>query len=437
MTSAATLTRETFKTSRLLEYFSEKELMLQTGHEPKRWPEVVAKELIDNSLDACEEADVLPEIEVTVTENTISVQDNGPGIPPSVIEDILDFSVRASSKDAYVSPTRGAQGNALKTVMAIPYVLSGCERGEVAITTQGQRHRVTVTVDRIAQRPVIEHEIEDGVVRNGTQVTVAWPNSACSDLAEANSQILQTVEIYALLNPHSNFAIPGERFERTTTTCPKWVASAPTSAHWYTADQLRGLMAAYISHERDGGRGRTVREFISEFRGLSSTAKQKAILARSGVAGVHLSDLVADGDVDQAAVEALLNAMRSESRPVKPRSLGVLGELHLTTWLNHAGAETVRYQKSADVDEETGLPFVVETAFGVRSDDDGLRLVTGINWAPTLVDPFRDLNKYGLSLGRLLGQLHISRDDPVTFVLHLACPHLNYTDRGKSSLEAL
>ena len=98
---------------------------------------------------------------------------------------------------------------------------------------------------------------------------------------------------------------------------------------------------------------------------------------------------------------------------------------------------TVRYQKSADVDEETGLPFVVETAFGVRSDDDGLRLVTGINWAPTLVDPFRDLNKYGLSLGRLLGQLHISRDDPVTFVLHLACPHLNYTDRGKSSLEAL
>ena len=95
------------------------------------------------------------------------------------------------------------------------------------------------------------------------------------------------------------------------------------------------------------------------------------------------------------------------------------------------------YKKTAAVDDETGLPFLVETAFGVRSDDDGLRLVTGINWAPTLVDPFRALNAYGLGLGRLLGQLHISGDDPVTFVLHLACPHLNYTDRGKSSLEAL
>lgn len=182
MTSAATLTRETFKTSRLLEYFSEKELTLQTGHEPERWPEVVAKELIDNSLDACEEADVLPEIAVTVTENTISVQDNGPGLPPGVIEDILDFSVRASSKDAYISPTRGVQGNALKTVMAIPYVLSGCQRGEVAVTSQGQRHRIFVTVDRIAQRPEIQHQVEDDVVRNGTEITVTWPDSAYAQI---------------------------------------------------------------------------------------------------------------------------------------------------------------------------------------------------------------------------------------------------------------
>ena len=262
MTSAATLTRETFKTSRLLEYFSEKELTLQTGHEPERWPEVVAKELIDNSLDACEEADVLPEIAVTVTENTISVQDNGPGLPPGVIEDILDFSVRASSKDAYISPTRGAQGNALKTVMAIPYVLSGCQRGEVAVTSQGQRHRIFVTVDRIAQRPEIQHQVEDDVVRNGTEITVTWPDSACSDLTEAQGQFLQMVEIYALLNPHASFAVHGgedaHHLTRTASTCGKWVASDPTSAHWYNPDQLRALMACYIVHERDGGRARTV-----------------------------------------------------------------------------------------------------------------------------------------------------------------------------------
>ena len=45
--------------------------------------------------------------------------------------------------------------------------------------------------------------------------------------------------------------------------------------------------------------------------------------------------------------------------------------------------------------------------------------------------------KYGVGLDGLLNSLHISQSDPVTFVLHLACPHLNYTDRGKSSLEVL
>ena len=89
------------------------------------------------------------------------------------------------------------------------------------------------------------------------------------------------------------------------------------------------------------------------------------------------------------------------------------------------------------MDEESGRPFVVETAFGVRGDRGGMRLVTGINWAPTLVDPFRALNDYGLSLDGLLARLHLRADHPVTFILHLACPHLNFSDRGKSSLEGL
>ena len=123
--TARLLQRETFSTSRLLEYFSEKELTLQTGHEPERWAEVVVKELVDNALDACEEAGVLPEISITIDDTSITVQDNGPGLPATVIDSVLDFTVRVSSKDAYISPTRGAQGNALKTIVAMPSVLSG------------------------------------------------------------------------------------------------------------------------------------------------------------------------------------------------------------------------------------------------------------------------------------------------------------------------
>ncbi len=52
------LNRTTFQTSRLLEFCSEKELVNQTGHQTHEWPLVILKGLLDNALDACEEAGV-------------------------------------------------------------------------------------------------------------------------------------------------------------------------------------------------------------------------------------------------------------------------------------------------------------------------------------------------------------------------------------------
>jgi hypothetical protein len=60
------LERTAFRTSRLLDFASAKELTAQTGHPPEDWPLVVVKELIDNALDACEEAGLAPEIAVRV-----------------------------------------------------------------------------------------------------------------------------------------------------------------------------------------------------------------------------------------------------------------------------------------------------------------------------------------------------------------------------------
>ena len=79
--SAAKLNRQTFSISRELEYFSETELTTQTGYSRRYWwPSVFAKELIDNSLDACEQAGVQPRIEVKFDGASLAVSDNGPGI---------------------------------------------------------------------------------------------------------------------------------------------------------------------------------------------------------------------------------------------------------------------------------------------------------------------------------------------------------------------
>ena len=112
------IARETFITSRDLDFVGKKELTAQIGHAKHEWPLVIVKELIDNALNACEETDQAPEIAVRIGAHGITVMDNGPGLPADTIEGVLDFKVRASSREAYVGPARGAQGNALKTIVA-------------------------------------------------------------------------------------------------------------------------------------------------------------------------------------------------------------------------------------------------------------------------------------------------------------------------------
>ncbi len=182
--AAAKLERTTLRTSRLLDFCSRKELIAQTGHQPDAWPLVVLKELVDNALDACEETEVAPEITIQVDDEGITVTDNGPGIPAETVTDVLDFSVRVSSREAYVAPDRGAQGNALKTIVAMPFVLDGSQ-GVLELDAAGARHRIEFTVDPIRQEPVIKHDVGPADRKNGTEICMKWPDSACSILTDA------------------------------------------------------------------------------------------------------------------------------------------------------------------------------------------------------------------------------------------------------------
>jgi hypothetical protein len=108
------LTRVAFKVSRLMEFCTKRELQNQTGHSVDEWPLVMLKELMDNALDACEEAEVAPVLSITVKPGSVTIQDNGSGIKTSTVKAILDYTIRVSSREAYVSPTRGAQGMRLR-----------------------------------------------------------------------------------------------------------------------------------------------------------------------------------------------------------------------------------------------------------------------------------------------------------------------------------
>jgi hypothetical protein len=437
------LKREAFRTSRLLDFCSERELVKQIGHPVDHWPLVILKELVDNALDAAEEGGAAPTIAIDVAAGEIVITDNGPGIPAETVSDILDFTVRVSSREAYTSPTRGAQGNALKTIVAMAFALDGT-KGETVIESRGVAHRITFKVDQVRQAPRIDHIQEQSLVTTGTKVTMRWPVCASIKLDQAKPHFLQMASDYGWLNPHLSLAVAwnGERcvdFRASDPRWAKWRPHEPTPPCWYDEARLRRLMGAYIARDQDRGRrSRTVREFISEFRGLSGSAKQKHVLDDVGAARLSLDEFFGNGDgdgVDHDRIAALLAAMRKHTRLVKAADLGLIGKDHLAARFEAAGVslETFKYQKS--LGDTDGIPDVIETAFGWCPDgNDERRIITGVNWSPAIGNPFRSLGAYGESLDSILAQQRSGRSEPIIFVLHLARPRIEYTDHGKTAV---
>ena len=440
VTAPRRLNRETFRTSRLLDFCSERELTKQIGHGVDQWPLVILKELVDNALDAAEEAGIAPVIQVEVADGAITITDNGPGIAAETISGVLNFSVRVSSREAYASPTRGAQGNALKTIVAMAFALDGA-RGETVIESRGTRHEITFRVDHIRHEPKVNHVCSSSDVKTGTRITVRWPVCACSTLDEARPHFLQIAEDFGWLNPHLSITVTwdGARLVDYAASNPaweKWQPHYPTSPHWYDPARLRRLMGAHIARDQDCGREpRTVREFISEFRGLSGSAKQKLVLGEVGGSRLSLPAFFGAGDdVNTDGIAKLLDAMRQQSKPVKPQDLGLIGKDHFATRFEAAGADPRVFRYKRAFGETEGIPDVIESAFGWRPKGDRRRIITGLNWSPAIGNPFRSLGPYGESLDSILTEQRSGPVEPIVFVLHLARPRIDYTDHGKTAV---
>lgn len=182
-------------------------LRSSTGQPPHNLANVVLKELIDNALDACETAGVIPEItvgyELIDDDKTmrLSVSDNGAGLDAGIVEKILDFSTRTSTNAVYKSPTRGAQGNAFKTILCIPTAFGG---GLVTIESKGLRHEINIESTPTGDAEVI-HNVTDIELTSGTTIVVTMP------LVETwyRPKPREWVQKFAIFNPHSFVSFEG------------------------------------------------------------------------------------------------------------------------------------------------------------------------------------------------------------------------------------
>ena len=105
-----------------------------------------------------------------------------------------------------------------------------------------------------------------------------------------------------------------------------------------------------------------------------------------------------------------------------------------------AGGDPETFTYNRTIGETGGVPRVIEFAFGIhRAGLDGSngprrKVITGVNWSPGINNPFRQLGRGGESLDGVLAEVRANTTQPVLAVLHLACPRVAYTDRGKSAI---
>jgi hypothetical protein len=199
----------------------------------------------------------------------------------------------------------------------------------------------------------------------------------------------------------------------------KWLPSWPTSPHWYDKSRFRRYMAAHISH-----RGNiTVREFISEFRGLSSTAKQKVVLKEIGASHVSLHDFFGRHRANRDNIATLLAVLKKHSKPVPAGQLGVIGKSHLYRLMEAAGGDPKTFSYKRSDGATAGVPRVLEFAFGIHRD--GLtagygpsrKFITGVNWSPGINNPFRLIGQSGVGLDTIMAEVRASTSQPVIAVL--------------------
>jgi DNA topoisomerase VI subunit B len=437
------LIRKAFKISRLADFASRKELVAQTGHRVEDWPLVVVKESVDNAIDACEDAGIAPMIDISIdtAASEFVILDNGLGIPTEIVDGLVDYSVRVSTREAYVSPSRGRQGNALQTLLAMAFALDG-ERGETLIEARGIAHLVKFTIDPITLEPRVAVDRTPSSVNNGTRLSLRWPAKACHLIAAEESRFLPLAEAYTTWNPHIalRFSLNGEVELDVQPTAPnwsKWRGSDPIPIHWFDEQAFTRLLAAQVNRDRQlGRRSRPLRQVIGEFHGLSGTAKRAAILAELGAERLSLAEFYLDGErVNAAGVRHLLWAMRRHSRAVKAAALGVIGREHFHQVIIDEGgdADTFRYHKIQPEDTD-GLPFVVEAAFGGKEQQYGdCRVLTGVNWSASIGGvPFR-FPDYG-GIDRVLASQRIYYTSPAIVAVHVATPLPSFADRGKAAI---
>ena len=112
--------RSVLSFSREYELATRSELVKRMGCARDKWLPTLVKELIDNALDACEEAGVAPRITMEDSQHRFTVSDNGPGLDRELVAKLCDLSQRTGAPGKH-TPRRIAAARATPCRPCSPY----------------------------------------------------------------------------------------------------------------------------------------------------------------------------------------------------------------------------------------------------------------------------------------------------------------------------
>lgn len=276
------------------------------------------KEAVDNSLDACEEAGILPEITIEVRDLALDekgdgeltkgegrfvvvVEDNGPGIVKAQAPKIFG-KLLYGSKFHHLKQSRGQQGIGISAAAMYGQLTTG---RPIRMTTRTGKAKpalfMEIQIDTRKNDPVVteERQLPDWHQEQGTRIEL----EIVANWQQGQRFVNRYVEHTALSNPHATFHYVRPRQERLS--FPRAVDELPREAleikpHPHGVELGALMLLAQDSKSHD------VRGFLQTAFSRVSPAVADEIVKRAGFKSrVRPRDLAEDRELAERLHQAI------------------------------------------------------------------------------------------------------------------------------------
>jgi DNA topoisomerase-6 subunit B len=406
------------------------------------------KESVDNSLDACEETRILPEIKVEINRLgsdrlELICQDNGPGIPRDSVENVFGKFLLGSRFHA-IRQTRGQQGIGITGVVMYSQLTTGSKTSVVSkVASDSSAVYVDLGLDTRKNRATKSNERRDVWFENGDEVRHGLKIRTVmrAKYQRGRQSVHQYLRMTSIVNPHASIKLivkdkEGEIIDqghwiRTTDHLPRVVEEIKPHPHGIQLGQLQRMLK-----EADE---RKLTSFLRHnFSGVSVRAA-KEILQAAGLEEGRTPVRVKTGEA-QAMVEAF-QGVKLLAPPTD--CLSPIEEMLIKKGLSKAidsrFASTVTRKPTVSL----GNPFQIEVGlvFGGDLQADGpIEVLRFANRVPLMYQQGGclltkglesvDWKRYGLDHpgGRGLPK------GPAAVLIHLASTNVQFTSEAKEAV---